>query len=252
VDVLDAAPGALRNLRRHMQLIFQNPTSALNPRLSIGRSIAEPFVIHNIACGIELRRRVDELLNRVGLHPRDADRYPHELSGGQKQRVGIARAIALSPKLIICDEPISALDVAIQSQILNLLSDLQEELGLTYLFIAHNLAVIKHFCDRVAVMYLGKIVETATTSELYRNPCHPYTQALLQTMPGLDPAGQRATRVLEGDVPDPACPPPGCPFHPRCPQVTDECRHVAPLLESIPGLAANHIASCHNVAPVSV
>lgn len=251
VDVLGAAPGALRNLRRHMQLIFQNPTSALNPRLSIGRSIAEPFVIHNIERGFRLHRRVAELLDRVGLRPRDADRYPHELSGGQKQRVGIARAIALNPKFIVCDEPVSALDVAIQSQILNLLSDLQEELGLTLLFIAHNLAVIKHFCDRVAVMYLGKIVEMASASELYRNPRHPYTQALLQAMPALDPTGPRATRILEGDVPDPARPPDGCPFHPRCPQVTDECRRVAPLLELIPDSAGDHVASCHHASSMA-
>ncbi len=212
----------LRRLRRHMQIIFQDPVSSLNPRMTIGRIIGEPLEVHGIAKGKERDEMVASLLKRVGLDPGYATRYPHEFSGGQKQRIGIARALGLSPKLIICDEPVSALDVSIQSQILNLLSDLQQERGLSYLFIAHNLAVVEHFSDEVAVMYLGKIVEKAPSSELYHNPKHPYTEALLSAIPEPNPRRAKRRIVLEGEVPSPINPPSGCSFHPRC-HLTRKC-----------------------------
>jgi oligopeptide transport system ATP-binding protein len=207
----------LRRLRRQMQIIFQDPVSSLNPRMSIGNIIGEPLEVHGIAKGADKTARVADLLQRVGLDPSYAARYPHEFSGGQRQRIGIARAIALSPAFIVCDEPVSALDVSIQSQILNLLGDLQQERHIAYLFIAHNLAVVEHFSHEVAVMYLGKIVEKATSRELYSNPKHPYTVALLSAVPEPDPRPRRKRIVLKGEVPSPANPPTGCPFHPRCP-----------------------------------
>ena len=208
---------ALRRLRRHMQIVFQDPVSSLNPRMTVGNIIGEPIEVHDIARGAEKNDMVAGLLSRVGLDPSYATRYPHEFSGGQRQRIGIARAIALSPDFVVCDEPVSALDVSIQSQILNLLDDLQRERNIAYLFIAHNLAVVEHFSDDVAVMYLGRIVERASGAELYSNPKHPYTVALLSTIPEPDPRPKKARIVLQGEVPSPSNPPTGCPFHPRCP-----------------------------------
>ncbi len=207
----------LRRLRRRMQIIFQDPVSSLNPRMTVGNIVGEPIEVHGIARGRDRAELVASLLQRVGLDPAYAARYPHEFSGGQRQRIGIARALALSPDFIVCDEPVSALDVSIQSQILNLLADLQRERNIAYLFIAHNLAVVKHFSDEVAVMYLGKIVEKASVERLYANPRHPYTVALLSAVPEPDPRPKRGRIVLKGEVPSPSNPPTGCPFHPRCP-----------------------------------
>jgi oligopeptide/dipeptide ABC transporter ATP-binding protein len=206
----------LRKLRRHMQIIFQDPVSSLNPRMKVGNIIGEPIQVHGIARGRERDELVGSLLERVGLDPTYASRYPHEFSGGQRQRIGIARALALNPDFIVCDEPVSALDVSIQSQILNLLADLQAERNIAFLFIAHNLAVVEHFSHEVAVMYLGRIVEKASSKELYANPKHPYTTALLSAAPDPDPRPKRKRIVLTGEVPSPSNPPPGCPFHPRC------------------------------------
>jgi oligopeptide transport system ATP-binding protein len=216
-DFFAYAGGELRRLRRQMQIIFQDPMSSLNPRMRIGNIIGEPIEVHGIARGSEKDQRVAALLERVGLDASYAQRYPHEFSGGQRQRIGIARALALSPDFIVCDEPVSALDVSIQSQILNLLADLQKERNIAYLFIAHNLAVVEHFSDEVAVMYLGRIVEKATAAELYSNPKHPYTMSLLSAVPEPDPRPKRQRIVLAGEVPSPSNPPSGCPFHPRCP-----------------------------------
>jgi ABC-type oligopeptide transport system ATPase subunit len=214
-DVLAKSAGEMKALRQEMQIIFQDPVGSLNPRMTVGKIIGEPIVVHGIAKGQELRDRVATLLKKVGLEPDHAFRYPHEFSGGQRQRIGIARALALEPKFVVCDEPVSALDVSIQSQILNLLADLQDEFGLSYLFIAHNLAVVEHFCDRVAVMYLGRIVELADRETLYRNPLHPYTRALLSAAPNPDPTGKKQRIMLEGDVPSPIhffkAPAPGSP-----------------------------------------
>ncbi|MBC8108621.1 MAG: ATP-binding cassette domain-containing protein, partial [Anaerolineae bacterium] len=206
----------LRRLRRQMQIIFQDPVSSLNPRMTVGNIIGEPIVVHGIAKGRQKDELVASLLERVGLDPQYARRYPHEFSGGQRQRIGIARALSVNPDFIVCDEPVSALDVSIQSQILNLLDDLQKERNIAYLFIAHNLAVVEHFSDEVAVMYLGRIVEKATSRELYKNPKHPYTTALLSAVPEPDPRPKRQRIVLRGEVPSPSNPPTGCPFHPRC------------------------------------
>jgi oligopeptide/dipeptide ABC transporter ATP-binding protein len=220
-DFLAYRGEALRRMRRRMQIIFQDPVGSLNPRMRVGNIIGEPIEVHKIASGQEKRKRVASLLKRVGLDENDAGKYPHEFSGGQRQRIGIARALALSPDFIVCDEPVSALDVSIQSQILNLLADLRAERNIAYLFIAHNLAVVEHFSDEVAVMYLGRIVEKAEARELYANPKHPYTTALLSAAPEPDPRRKRDRIVLGGEVPSPADPPMGCPFHPRC-QLTRE------------------------------
>ncbi len=237
----------LRTLRREMQIIFQDPFASLNPRMTVGSIVSEPLQIHNIKRGKELREYVESLLEKVGLNPFYINRYPHEFSGGQRQRIGIARALALNPKFIVCDEPISALDVSIQAQVVNLLEDLQEELGLTYLFIAHDLSMVRHICDRVAVMYLGKIVELAPTDELYDNPLHPYTQALLSAVPVPDPTVEenRQRILITGDLPSPANPPHGCNFNTRCPVRMDACfREPDPeLIEVSPG----HWVACHRV-----
>ncbi len=232
----------LRRLRRNMQIIFQDPYSSLNPRMTVGDIIGEPLEIHNLARGKEKVRRVQELLEVVGLSPYHANRYPHEFSGGQRQRIGIARALAVNPKLIICDEPVSALDVSIQAQVLNLLEELQKEFGLTYLFIAHDLSVVKHISDRIAVMYLGKIVEVAPAEELFANPQHPYTEALLSAVPIPDPAMRRERIILPGDVPSPVNPPKACRFHTRCLYADERSRATEPpLLEVTPG----HYVACH-------
>jgi len=215
-EVFEADSRAMRQLRRQMQIIFQDPVGSLNPRMTVGRIIGEPIQVHGLATGSELHDRVASLLTRVGLEPEYSQRYPHEFSGGQRQRIGIARALSLEPKFIVCDEPVSALDVSIQSQILNLLSDLKADLGLSYLFIAHNLAVVEHFCDRVAVMYLGRIVELASREAIYKEPRHPYTQALMSAAPMPDPVRNRKRIVMAGEVPSPINPPTGCAFHPRC------------------------------------
>lgn len=223
----------LQEMRRNMQIVFQDPYASLNPRMTVGSIIREPLDIHGIGTRAERRERVRQLLDVVGLNPQFTNRYPHEFSGGQRQRIGLARALALNPKLIICDEPVSALDVSIQAQMLNLLEALQEELGLTYLFIAHDLSVVKHVSDRVAVMYLGKIVEIAASEELYRNPLHPYTFGLLSAIPIPDPKVERRRthKVLEGDVPSPTNPPAGCVFHPRCFRANEICQQQVPPLE---------------------
>lgn len=216
VDVFSADQQKMKQLRRKMQIIFQDPGGSLNPRMTIGRILSEPILVHGLARRSEVQDRVASLLQRVGLSSDYAQRYPHEFSGGQRQRIGIARALALQPRFVVCDEPVSALDVSIQSQILNLLSDLKEEMGLSYLFIAHNLAVVEHFCDRVAVMYLGRIVEYAHRRALYESPRHPYTRALLSAVPHPQPQRASSRIVLQGEVPSPSCPPAGCAFHPRC------------------------------------
>ena len=222
----------LRRLRRHMQIVFQDPVSSLNPRMTVGNIIGEPIEVHGIARGRERADMVAGLLQRVGLDPSYAARYPHEFSGGQRQRIGIARALALSPDFIVCDEPVSALDVSIQSQILNLLDDLQKERNIAFLFIAHNLAVVEHFSDEVAVMYLGRIVEKASRDEIYRNPKHPYTISLLSAVPEPNPRPKKKRIVLSGEVPSPSNPPPGCPFHPRCP-LTRDLAARAPASETV-------------------
>ncbi len=231
----------LRKMRRDMQIIFQDPYSSLNPRMTVGDIIGEPLEIHNLARGKERLRRVQELLEVVGLSPYHANRYPHEFSGGQRQRIGIARALAVNPKLIICDEPVSALDVSIQAQVLNLLEELQKEFGLTYLFIAHDLSVVKHISDRIAVMYLGKIVEVAVGEELFANPQHPYSEALLSAVPIPDPAMRRERIILPGDVPSPANPPKGCRFHTRCLYAVESCRVDEPDLVDV---GSGHYVAC--------
>jgi oligopeptide transport system ATP-binding protein len=241
-DVLALGREALRRRRRDMQLVFQDPLASLDPRFTVGRSLAEPFVVHGIGTPAGRRDRVAELLRLVGLDASTADRYPHEFSGGQRQRIGIARAIALEPKLVVLDEPVSALDVSIQSQILNLLLDLKERLGLSYLFISHDLGVVRAVADRVAVMYLGRVVETAPVERLFAGPAHPYAQALLAAVPRPDPARRRRRTATVGEPPDPARPPPGCPFHPRCPRAMAVCRAAMPERTEV---AAGHAVRCH-------
>ena len=248
VDLTKLKPSQMRPIRRKMQLIFQDPYASLNPRMSVGEIIGEPLVVHNLSRGRELRERVEEIMRIVGLNPYFASRYPHEFSGGQRQRIGIARALAVEPDFIVCDEPISALDVSIQAQIINLLEELQEEFDLTYLFIAHDLSVVRHISDRVAVMYLGKLVEVASRAEIYENPLHPYTKALLSAVPIPDPAveARRERILLTGDVPSAMRPPPGCNFHTRCPIAIDYCKQALPELREVGG---NHLVACHRVGP---
>ena len=236
----------LRRMRKKMQMIFQDPYASLNPRMTVGNIIGEPLEVHNIAKGKEKMERVQELLRIVGLNPYFANRYPHEFSGGQRQRIGVARALALNPSFIVCDEPISSLDVSIQAQIMNLLEDLQGKFGLTYLFIAHDLAVVRHVSNRVAVMYLGKLVELTDRDTLYREPLHPYTKALLSAVPIPDPfvEEKRERIILVGDVPSPANPPSGCRFHTRCPLVIDICKEEEPEFRDVGG---GHWVACHRV-----
>ncbi len=243
-DVFAKRGGELKALRRNMQIIFQDPYSSLDPRMPVGDIIAEGLYIHGMRDGKERTAVVHEMLDKVGLNPYHANRYPHEFSGGQRQRIGIARALALNPRFIVLDEPVSALDVSIQSQILNLLKSLQQEFGFTYLFVAHDLSVVEHISDRVGVMYLGKLVEVTNRSELYRNPLHPYTQALLSAIPIPDPRRKRHRITLTGEVPSPVNPPQGCRFHPRCPFAVDICKHEVPVFEE---KTAGHWAACHLV-----
>ena len=239
--------GSLRRMRRRMQMIFQDPYASLNPRMSVGAIIGEPLTIHGLAKGSKARKeRIQDLMRVVGLNPYYANRYPHEFSGGQRQRIGIARALAVEPDFIVADEPVSALDVSIQAQIINLLEDLQQQFGLTYLFIAHDLSVVRHISDRVGVMYLGKLMELADRNELYDNPLHPYTKALLSAVPVPDPSVEvhRERIILTGDVPSPLRPPPGCVFHTRCPIAIEECRQVIPDWRDVGG---GHMVACHRV-----
>jgi len=244
VEVFKLRGREMKEMRRNMQIIFQDPYASLDPRMPIGESIAEGLKIHNIGTSRERFETVIEMLRKVGLEDYHARRYPHEFSGGQRQRIGIARALALRPKFIIADEPVSALDVSIQSQVLNILKDLQHEFGLTYLFIAHNLSVVEHISERVAVMYLGKMVEFADREELFRNPLHPYTQALMSAIPIPDPKIKRERIILEGDVPSPLNPPKGCRFHPRCPVVFDHCAVQEPPFREV---SSDHWVACWRV-----
>ena len=246
VELTELKGNALRRMRRRMQMVFQDPYASLNPRMSVGRIVAEPLVVHGIGSKKERDERVAELLELVGLNPYFVRRYPHEFSGGQRQRIGLARALALNPKFIVADEPISALDVSIQAQVVNLMQELQENLGLTYLFIAHDLSMVRHLCNRVAVMYLGKLVEVAESEELYTNPLHPYTQALLSAVPVPDPVVEETRQriILKGDVPSPINPPKGCNFNTRCPVSVDVCFNQEPeLVEVLP----EHWVACHRV-----
>jgi peptide/nickel transport system ATP-binding protein/oligopeptide transport system ATP-binding protein len=242
-DILQVKKSDLRNLRKEMQIIFQDPYSSLNPRKTAGKIIEEPLLIHGIGDSSERKERVRALLEVVGLLPEHIDRYPHEFSGGQRQRIGVARALALRPKLIVADEPVSALDVSIQAQVINLLQDLQKEFHLTYLFISHNLSVVEHISDRVAVMYLGRIVELSPREVLYERPLHPYTEALMSALPVPNPKWRRRRIILPGDVPSPLTTPEGCYFHPRCLYLTDVCRNTYPAMHEEAG---GHLVACHH------
>jgi oligopeptide/dipeptide ABC transporter ATP-binding protein len=248
-DITELTGEPLRKLRRRMQIVFQDPFASLNPRMTVGEILEEPLIVHAIGDRTGRRDRVRDLLGLVGLAPYHAQRYPHEFSGGQRQRIGIARALAVEPALIVCDEPVSALDVSIQAQVVNLLKDLQVRLGLSYLFIAHDLAVVKHVADRVAVMYLGQIVEIAAKDALFADPRHPYTRTLLAAIPRPDPHRDRHRSVAGGDVPSPMNPPTGCRFHTRCPFVVDRCRVEAPALKP---WADGHLTACHRAAELPV
>ncbi len=244
-DLLSLGAAALRAKRRDMQMIFQDPFASLDPRLKVGAIVAEPLVIHRVGGRSGQRQATVDLLKTVGLEPNAADLYPHEFSGGQRQRIGIARALALRPRLIIADEPVSALDVSIQSQILNLLVELRQDFGLSYIFISHDLAVVEHVSDTVAVMYLGRIVETAATEDLFARPSHPYTEALISAVPQSDPALRGNRIVLKDEMPNPEKPPPGCPFHPRCPKAMDICGSTAPHEADIGPEGRPHLVRCH-------
>ncbi|MBO0823139.1 MAG: dipeptide ABC transporter ATP-binding protein [Actinobacteria bacterium] len=259
-DITNLSRRAMRPFRRQIQMIFQDPYGSLNPRRRVGAIIGEPFTVHKTATGAERKRAVQDLMDRVGLNPEHYNRFPSEFSGGQRQRIGVARALALRPKLIICDEPVSALDVSIQAQILNLLADLQQEYGLSYLFIAHDLEVVRHVSDQVMVMYLGRVAETGPAAQVFRSPRHPYTTALLSAAPAADPdaAAARQRIILTGDVPSPIDPPPGCRFHPRCPSAQERCNREVPALEAKPGDADEdgqpeagtvHLTACHFPVP---
>jgi oligopeptide transport system ATP-binding protein len=241
-SIMDASAKHMRGFRKDMQIIFQDPYASLNPRMTVRQILEEPLIVHGIRDARERERRVSELLDVVGLDTYHGSRFPHEFSGGQRQRIGIARSLALRPKLVIADEPVSALDVSVQSQILNLLKDLQEQFELTYLFISHDLSVVRHISDRIGVMYLGKMIEIGEANQIYESPKHPYTKALLSAVPVADPKAKRERIVLTGDVPSPANPPQGCSFHPRCPFATDICRTVTPELKEI---GSGHFTACH-------
>lgn len=241
-DITKIDKESLRKLRRHMQIIFQDPFSSLNPRQTVSQIIGDPMVLHGLATKNEAQDQAKELLERVGLQPSYASRYPHEFSGGQRQRIGIARAVALKPDFIVCDEAVSALDVSVQAQVINLLLDLKEEYGLSYLFIAHDLSVVRHISDRVAVMYLGRMVELAGRDSIFERPCHPYTQALLSAVPHANPHNRKERIILPGDVPSPISPPSGCHFHTRCPLAEERCRVEAPVGHEV---APGHHVRCH-------
>ena len=242
INLMELDREELRNTRASLQIIFQDPFSSLDPRMNVGQIIAEPIRNHMKIAKSEIRQRVAYLMERVGLHPEQSRRYPHEFSGGQRQRIGIARALALNPLAIICDEPVSALDVSIQAQVINLLAQLKEQMNLSYLFIAHDLSVVEHISDRVAVMYLGRIVELTTDRQLYRNPLHPYSQALLSAVPIPDPEVHKKKILLQGDVPSPMNPPTGCTFHTRCPECEDICSQEIPVFKSV---GSEHWVACH-------
>jgi oligopeptide/dipeptide ABC transporter ATP-binding protein len=249
VDILKLSKKEMVPVRRQMQIIFQDPFSSLNPRMTVMDIISEPLVVNGLAHGVDLKAQVRELLEAVGLRAQHMSRYPYAFSGGQRQRIGIARALALRPKLVVCDEPVSALDVSIQAQTLNLLEDLQKEFGLTYLFVAHDLSVVEHISDRVAVMYLGNLVELAKADELYCNPVHPYTEALLSAVPRTDPDAVKHRIILQGDVPSPADPPPGCKFHPRCRYAQGICQQEIPEWRELTG---DHWVACHRAADLDL
>jgi peptide/nickel transport system ATP-binding protein len=249
INIPDLDKQQMKSIRQDMQMIFQDPYSSLNPRMTLLQIVGEPLLVNGVARGSDLKDRVAELLRVVGLRPEYMIRYPHAFSGGQRQRIGVARALALNPQLIICDEPVSALDVSVQAQILNLLQDLQQDFHLTYLFVAHDLSVVEHISDRVSVMYVGKLVEMAETEELFSKPLHPYTEALMSAVPKPDPRYHAERIILEGDVADPANPPPGCYFHPRCRYAIDRCKQEEPLLRE---LRPEHFASCHRAEELSL